>query len=200
MRLKGQKVKNTAKAELKPKTKGYKMKKILLSMTAASAITMLNFSALAITDYGNFWDKNNLPSEVWVSSLGVQASTETQIADLLNTVKGTSFTAGEIFKTTNPLEINVVPPYGGQFEVPGGWSYLVVQYDGKNAGNIIIELGGVGALVPYNDYNLWATDPGKRAVSHFSVAGPVSVPDAGFTATLLGLGMLGLSFLARHKA
>lgn len=176
------------------------MKKIIQRVAVATAMLAMGFTAQAITNYGNSWDKDNLPSEVWASALGVQASTDTDIADLLNSVKGTSFVAADIHKTNEPAEINVVNPYGGQFSVPAGWAYLVVQYDGKNAGNVIIELGGDGALVPYNDYNLWATEAGKRAVSHFAVAGPVAVPDGGATAALLGLGMLGLGFLARRKA
>ena len=160
---------------------------------AIIAVVAMGFTAQAITiDFGTQWDASNLPLEVLGHSGGNGFSTETQIADLLNSVAGTTFASGDIFKTDQSIQ-NV----GGQFAVSSGWDYLVVQYDGPNGGSVVIALDGNAALVPYVSYNIWGNKPTKYDVSHFAVAGPKSVPDGGSTVALLGLGLVGMGSLRR---
>jgi len=164
------------------------MKRILLG---ALCVMVLPLAQAITIDFGTQWDKSNLPSQV----LGFEGGTfsdKGDIAGLLNSKAGTSFSASEIFKTDKPAEVD------DQFAVPEGWNYLVVQYDGPNGGSVVIQLGGAGALVPYESYDIWGGNSEQYKVSHYAVAG--AVPDAGTTAALLGLGLLGVGFLGRRKA
>ena len=82
-------------------------------LLATMAVVTMGFTAQAITiDFGTQWDSSNLPLEVLGHSSGNGFSTETQIANLLNSVAGTTFGSSDIFKTDKPIA-NV----GGQFAV-----------------------------------------------------------------------------------
>lgn len=75
--------------------------------------------------------------------------------------------------------------------------YLVAK-DGNPHGHYIFDLSGWNGTDPIVVSGLW---PNQGNLSHASIwGGKKQVPDGGATAALLGLGMLGLGFLARRKA
>jgi hypothetical protein len=169
--------------------------KIAKIALATLAIAATGFTARATTlDLGTSWDAANLPSEVIGLAAGAGHSTETQIADLINSFAGTTFGAADILKTNQPdLTTNAL----GQIVIGGGWDFLAIQYDGPNGGSVVIALNGMDALAPWLSYNIWGgTD--QYSVSHISVAGPhASVPDSGATVALLGLGLAATALVRR---
>lgn len=182
------------------------MRKLLLTTVCLAGLAVGQVANATTIDFGVSWPAYTAPGSgnyavaPYDLVLGIAAgqhANETEVAAVLNSIASTTFTATDINKTDHPAEI--APP-DGYFTVPSGWEYLVVQYDGPNAGSVVIQLSGNDAKVPFDSSLIWAVGD-KHAVSHFSVAGPVpSVPDGGTTAVMLGLGLTGLGFLARRKA
>lgn len=176
-------------------------------------MAMTSLSQAILINFGNSWPEYtvaNYAADPYNRVLGLGAgngySTTTQIANLLNGIASTTFTPAEIFKLGDPVDPELNGP-DGQFAVPGGWDYLIAQYDGPNGGSVVINLGGNSALVPYDSSLLWA-DGDKYAVSHWSVAGRTpggepgtqsTVPDGGSTVAMLGLGLLALGFFQKKK-
>lgn len=180
------------------------MKKLIQSTAMAAAAMTLMVSASANTiDLGTVWDSSNPPSQVlgsMASSGGGDFATAASLATALNSIAGTTYAAADIHKTDAPPMSNAPSNTSNQFSVEAGWKYLIVSYDGKNGGAIVIQLDGAAALVPYYSYDYWwnGSSTESYAVTHYGVAG--SVPDGGATAGLLGLGMLGLVAASRRKA
>lgn len=180
------------------------MNKLIQStVVMASALTFLVGASANTIDLGTVWDSSNPPSQVlgfMASSGGGDFATAASLASALNSIAGTSYTGGQIHKTDDPPMSDSPSNTSNQFAVEAGWKYLIVSYDGKNGGAIVIQLDGAAALVPYYSYDYWwnGTSTESYAVTHYGVAG--SVPDGGATAGLLGLGMLGLVAAARRKA
>jgi hypothetical protein len=96
------------------------------------------------------------------------------------------------------------------------YQYLVVTYDGPNGGAIVWYTGGFGANTTLEfaryayptgtgeDQHIVENTSGTRyGITHWTLlnpTGPVSVPDGGATAVLLGLSMLGLGVARRRKS
>lgn len=170
----------------------------LMALLMAAESTKAN-----LIDFGTSWPtfvsvgNGNYATAPYDRVIGVdpgQYNTETEIANFLNSVAGTTFTAADINKTASPTELG---GSDGYFAVPSGWEYLVVKYDGSHAGSVVIELDGNAANVPFDSAAIWGGDinADKYAVSHFSVAGPV--PDGGTTIALLGFALVGIGALRR---
>lgn len=180
-----------------------------ITKLAALAAALAGFSAHAYTiDFGTSWPAAftgqgvgdygaapyDLVLEARQGTAGDSFSTEAQIADLLNDVLATTiWDASDINKYDKPAELG---GSNGYFEVASGWDYLIVQYDGKNGGSVVIELNGNAAKVPYDSAPIWGSGD-QYAISHYSLAGPVQVPDGGATLAMLGLGLVGFAIVRR---
>jgi hypothetical protein len=91
--------------------------------------------------------------------------------------------------------------------IPAGWDWVLAKYDGQNAGYALFFFGGAGGSIPDSPFNIWTNEPGKYALSHFTVfnasdvnPNPQGVPDSGTTVSLLGSAMLALGMLRRYVA
>ena len=83
-----------------------------------------------------------------------------------------------------------------------GYDYLIGKYDGPQGGGYVWYVGNLtgSQTIPFDST---FTTEGSYGLSHytlFKAAPGTGVPDGGATAALLGLGMLGLGFMARRKA
>lgn len=84
-----------------------------------------------------------------------------------------------------------------------GWDYGFAKYDGKNAGYVLYYLGGALASNIVSEYpaNLWTTKPEQYKISHLTVFNKsTKVPDGGTTAALIGVALIGMSFVARRRS
>ena len=93
------------------------------------------------------------------------------------------------------------------------YTYLIVSYDGNNAGAMVYYIGDIAAgntlslfkfAQPSDDGNPnWGhlSNDGRQTqykMTHWTMVNPTSVPDGGTTASLIGLTMVGLGLLRRR--
>lgn len=183
------------------KTKKFNLTRPIVATVAA--VTMGAAQAVPVVlDFGTSWPA--LGDPVYSDPLSVYSrlvayeggthSNEDSIAAFLNWGLGCStFEAEDVLKDDHPVELEGPDGY---FEVPSGWNYLVVQYDGPNGGSILLDLGGNAAEVPFDSAMIWGSGD-KYAATHYSLAGPADVPDGGGTLALIGIALGGLSACKR---
>lgn len=88
-------------------------------------------------------------------------------------------------------------PQGSQLTVIG-FQYVLAKYDGSNAGYVLFYLPDFGNTIPTNPDNFWTTTA-QYSISHLTrFNGATTVPDGGATLGLLGLGLMGLSYVRRR--
>jgi hypothetical protein len=180
----------------------------IFSVLAALVISAASAGAATI-DFGTSWAAwgnayyTTSPGNRVIGIDGGTHSNESDVAAVLNAKAGTTFLAADINKTNSVTELGGTDGY---FAVPGGWDWLVVQYDGPNGGSAVIRLDGNDAKVPYDSSVLWGTGD-QYGVSHYSVAGvhvtssqTPAVPDGGTTISLFGLGLMSVALLRRKFA
>lgn len=90
--------------------------------------------------------------------------------------------------------------FGESYKLVTGYEWAFAKYDGPNAGYVLFYLGGVAAgdLVPTFPADLW-TNKQQYGMSGVTFYNGSSVPDGGTTAVLLGLALVGMSFVARRR-
>ena len=172
----------------------------LAALTSSAKATPIDFGTTWAAWGSSYYstDPGNRVLDRSFASYGPGAT----IATYLNSVASTSFSAANIQKTDSPTELGGTDGY---FEVPSGWNWLVVQYNGgNNAGALVIKIDGLGAKVPFDSSNIWGSGD-QFAVSHYAVAGPgggtpPGAPDGGTTIALLGIAMFGADLLRRRIA
>jgi hypothetical protein len=170
--------------------------------TLTKALALAAFAAIGLTakavplNFGTDLEASDtyLGTSYVSGNLG---NTESEIADLVNGWLGTTYVAADIAKTDNPSETGAPD---GQFYVGSGFDFVIVKYDGKNAGSALFWLGGSDAWIPFDSAPLWGTGD-KYAVSHFAVVDGQQheVPDAGTSIILIGLGLLGIAGFRRIR-
>jgi hypothetical protein len=91
---------------------------------------------------------------------------------------------------------------GTSVDVTGGYTYLFAKYDGPNYGSEVWDISGLTGTITI------AATAGGYGLSGWSLFNPGSggggggggnVPDGGTTAILVGLGLLGMGFVARRR-
>ena len=89
-------------------------------------------------------------------------------------------------------------PQGSQLTVIG-FQYVLAKYDGANAGYVLFYLPDFGNTIPINPDNFW-TATAQYSISHLTRFNgtTTTVPDGGATLGLLGLGLVGLSYVRRR--
>ena len=89
-------------------------------------------------------------------------------------------------------------PQGQQLTVTG-FQYVLAKYDGINAGYVLFYLPDFGNTIPANPDDFW-TDTAQYSISHLTRFNgtTTTVPDGGATLGLLGLGLVGLSYVRRR--
>lgn len=101
---------------------------------------------------------------------------------------------------TNLLEdsAKINNPTGSQLTVTG-FQYVLAKYDGTNAGYVLFYLPDFGNTIPANPDDFW-TATAQYSISHLTRFNGTSttVPDGGATLGLLGLGLVGLSYVRRR--
>lgn len=122
---------------------------------------------------------------------------------LIDMSLGTSDTAlGQtFFRTTNDFGTLADAVFGKNGTTTsidlgtGMYDYLFAKYDGPNYGSIVWFVGDLSGII-----TIPAT-AGGYGLSGWTLftGGGTSVPDGGTTALLLGLGLVGLSFIARRR-
>jgi hypothetical protein len=170
---------------------------MLTKTLALAAFAAIGLTARAVPlDFGTDLEASDTYLGTSYAS-GNLGNTEAQIAALVNGWLGTSYVAEDIAKTENPTETNAPD---GQFYVGSGFDFVIVKYDGPNAGSALFWLGGSDAWIPFDSAPLWGVGD-KYAVSHFAVVDGEhhDVPDAGTSIILIGLGLLGISAFRRIK-
>ena len=86
--------------------------------------------------------------------------------------------------------------------IPAGYEYVLAQYNGFDAGDVLWYLGGAATTLPANSSPLWllpSNPPRGRNLTHWTAFNPitVAVPDGGSTLALIGVGLTALGFLRR---
>jgi hypothetical protein len=81
-----------------------------------------------------------------------------------------------------------------------GYEYVLVKYDGPNAGAVLFYLGGASFVLPSTSDQLFPNGScgANCGISGWTAYNPMSVPDGGSTVTLLGSVLLGLGMLRRR--
>ena len=169
----------------------------LTKVFAVAAFAAIGLTAKAVPlDFGTDLEASDTYNGTSYAA-GNLGNTEAQIADLVNGWLGTSYVAEDIAKTNSPPEVGAPD---GQFYVGSGFDFVIVKYDGPNAGSALFWLGGSDAWIPYDSAPLWGTGD-KYAVSHFAVVDGQhhDVPDAGTSVILIGLGLLGIAGFRRIR-
>ena len=189
------------------------MKKLLLISACVAALGMSQVAnALEITPA-------TFPQ--WTGTQTSQSQIDTAIASVIGSatelykhnVEGADLETGALagsYSTvfartaTDPQDATVTYT-GGDIVGPPAPAYALVKDGLQNPAWYLFDLRALG----WNGMEtLYFTDfwPGSGAISHVSLYGTrttppgTGVPDGGATAALLGLGMLGLGFMARRKA
>jgi hypothetical protein len=151
---------------------------ILILATSGLKGAILNFGSSwpgAFTTAGEGAYSSDPYNRLKAAASGGGFSNGTQIATLLSEVSGGEYKSTDIYKNDAPVELG---GSDGYFAVTPGWEWLIVQYNGPNGGSAVIQLGGHGALVPFDSSPLWGGGD-QYAVSHFSLAGPMTEPPGG---------------------
>jgi len=121
--------------------------------------------------------------------------------------------------TTPQLVAGAVDSGTGHANTPGGSTsitldfsveqetYVGLTWDGPNGGTLFYYVGDetgevtfTSPFFPVYDKDGNPKTPKQYNLSHYMFTGPLSVPDGGTTASLLGLSMLGLGYLRRRKS
>jgi hypothetical protein len=119
-----------------------------------------------------------------------------------------------------PATDGVAVPFGGitivngliQINLTQTFQYLVVAYDGKNAGVAVFDISSFGAGDTIQLYAYAAKDlahpgdllgsdhaqQGYYLVTSYSLLNPLGVPDGGATVMLLGAGLGALGIVRRY--
>ena len=183
------------------------MKLIKIALAAAAVLGLsLSAHALTIGDAQHAWYFDT-------STLGANAAGTplTHLSGGINDYNNLAAVVGLVNTVVNPdylLTDGVFAPggtpgnVGNQFAVATGWDYVLVRYDGPNGGLVLFKLDGNGGSIPFFGYDLFTSgSTDSYGVSHYSLVGAhtTSVPDGGTTAALLGLGLVGMSFVARRR-
>ena len=88
-------------------------------------------------------------------------------------------------------------PEGQELTVTG-FDYVLAKYAGQKAGYVLFYLPVFGNTIPTTPDNFWTTT-GRYEISHLTrFNGTTTVPDGGATLGLLGLSLLGLSYVRRR--
>ena len=176
-------------------------KHTLLTLLATSCAVMLAFgnNAKALT----FGDGNDLGQVLFGIPSGDQDRTD-YVNHLVGMTPGTSdsFSGQDFNRTFNscgactPVNVaDITNGVGTQIDLGSGGSlYLFAKYDGPNAGSEVWYIGGLTGTITIPSKGL---DGQKYGLSGWSIWGgtPVSTPDGGATAALLGLGLASLAGL-----
>ncbi len=85
---------------------------------------------------------------------------------------------------------------GTSVDLGSGYLYLFAKYDGPNYGSEVWYVGDLSGVI---DIPATAGGYGLSGWTLFNPGG-TSVPDGGTTALLLGLGLVGMSLIARRRA
>ena len=94
-------------------------------------------------------------------------------------------------------DAKIEEPQGSQLTVTG-FEYVLAKYDGANAGYVLFYLPAFGDTIPINPDDFW-TETAQYDISHLTrFNGATTVPDGGATLGLLGLGLMGLSYVRRR--
>lgn len=96
-------------------------------------------------------------------------------------------------------------PASGDLFIPGGWEYVVAKYDGKNAGAVVLYLGGASYTLEPTSYDIWTNIQnqgyalsGWVAYNTVECTNCLPVPDGGSTVTLLGTALFAFGMVARR--
>jgi hypothetical protein len=184
-----------------------KMSNVLKLLVAVMLGGSLTASALTINDPGvvgtvQGWDGDNANEEYYraqkLLDMGANA-TETWVnpadGDDKARLYATSSTdyAGTLLGFGQDL--------GAGMSIAAGWEYVMVKYDGKNAGYVLFYLGGAAGEVPAYSASIWLNTEGQGyKISHATGFNPVSVPDGGLTLGLLGMALGVMGFLKRKMS
>jgi VPDSG-CTERM motif len=175
--------------------------RIPLLFTAVCALVLaFGVSAKALT----FGDSNDLGEVKFGIPSGDDFRTD-YVNHLVGMTPGTSDVAlGQTFTRSNnscgactPVNsADIVNGTGTSINLgSGGYLYLFAKYDGPNAGSEVWYIGGLSGVITIPGFGL-PENNNKYGLSGWSIwKGPVSTPDGGTTATLLGLGLTGLAGL-----
>jgi hypothetical protein len=85
--------------------------------------------------------------------------------------------------------------------IPSGYQYAIAKYDGQSAGWVLFDLtlyDSGSYELPANSFSIWGKDEESYRMSSFTVFNPISVPDGGSTAVLLGAALLALGAVGRR--
>ena len=90
-------------------------------------------------------------------------------------------------------------PQGQELTVTG-FNYVLAKYGGGESGYVLFYLPHFGNTIPTTPDNFW-TSTGQYSISHltrFNATTTTTVPDGGATLGLLGLALIGLSYVRRR--
>jgi VPDSG-CTERM motif len=187
--------------------------KRLVTVAAALAFACSlssNAYALAITDSGvvgtveaGTQSSNTTNEAAWANYLLSLGANQTTTAD----APGDTNSATENYQT-GPTDYNGTVSGGvqgatGDYTVSGNYDYVLVKYDGQNAGYVLFNMADWGSsTLPQYSYTIWGANDEQYQISHYtgfcSTGTCSSVPDGGSTVALLGSALFAFGMLARR--
>jgi len=174
---------------------------VLFGAVCALILT-LGVSAKALT----FGDGNDLGEIKFGIPSGDQLRTD-YVNHLVGMALGShdpSFEGQEFFRSNNSCGScaqvsvgDIVNGTGVNVDLgSGGYLYLFAKYDGPNAGSEVWNIQGLSGVITIPAKGLPENGNHQYGLSGWSIwKGPVTTPDGGTTAALLGLGLTGLAGL-----
>lgn len=87
---------------------------------------------------------------------------------------------------------------GGPIPIAASYQYAFAKYDGQNAGWVLFDLADYGNVLPRFSDIVWTNKQGEGyEISSYTLFNPITVPDGGSMAMLLGAALLGLGVIRR---
>lgn len=128
----------------------------------------------------------------WANSLLALGINQNQVFDSANDVTSPE---RERYRTSS-TDYNAVLTGGTQVQAPAGsplpsalaYQYILVKYDGPNAGYVLYNVAAAGGTYAEYPSPVWGTGEQYR-VSHITGFGASNVPDGGATLLLMGVAM-----------
>jgi len=157
------------------------------------------------------------------SNLATEQTYAQAILDLsLGEIDG-FYKANTVFNFSGTITSN-----GGQNEEPGGgfgdandtvsieagWRWVLVKYDGQNAGYVLLPLRNQASTIPEYPWKLWTENQTQYQISHYTLFDgptpppgddppdddPPNVPEGGVGLGLLGLTLAGMGLFRKFKS
>ena len=182
-----------------------------LTIVAAAVAMMLaigaraNAAGITVDDPGIVGSVDGLsgdnPGDIAQMVALAQGILDLTLGQSVSTVDTRDWQANHVYDYSGTIQTPATSQHfesGHPFQAPSGYTYALAKYDGQNAGWVLFYLPTFGTTLPEYSYSIWGKDASQYQISSFWVFNPVTAPDGGSTAALLGSALVGFGILRRR--